>query len=195
MLETLVALAVIIAAVVGPISLITAGLSDFSTAKNRIIASHLSQEGIELIRHIVETNVICDALDAGDWQWNRRPENPGGPLFSDTTVALAVDPGRMVDVLCGGNIMPNIPKLDDTACLTKNLKLDQTTGQYGYDPADPASIFNRCVRVIAYSGAGDTNPVDGIPDIDEMDIISTVVWNEKGVNRSITLSQRIYDWR
>src|SRR3989344_4359334 len=70
LLETIVALAVITAVVVGPVVLITSGLISFGFAKNKLIALNLAQEGLELIRAVRENNILCDEIEGGNnWDW------------------------------------------------------------------------------------------------------------------------------
>src|SRR3989344_3040419 len=78
LLETIVALAVITAAVVGPVVLITSGLISFGFAKNKLIALNLAQEGLELVRAIRENNVLCEALKgAGEKKAFKNPSAGG----------------------------------------------------------------------------------------------------------------------
>ena len=76
LLETIVALAILSAAIVGPMSLVSRGISGARISKNRIIASYLAQEGMEIVRGIKEQNAIagntdytggCDEL--GQWDF------------------------------------------------------------------------------------------------------------------------------
>lgn len=64
LIETIVALTLIVAAVSGPMALATRGIFSAKFAKSRLVALNLSQEGIELIRHMRENNVLA----GHDWR-------------------------------------------------------------------------------------------------------------------------------
>lgn len=73
LLETIVALTVIIAAMTGPIALTTRGIFDAKFAKNKLVAADLAQEGLEIIRQCRDNNILKSrawdfSMGAGDWQ-------------------------------------------------------------------------------------------------------------------------------
>lgn len=59
LLETLVAIAVLLIAVVGPMSAIGGALSQIGTARDQMIALNLAQEGIEIVRQKRDSNMIA----------------------------------------------------------------------------------------------------------------------------------------
>lgn len=61
LVETLVALAVLLVAVVGPISIIGDSLHKIYYAKDEMIAINLAQEGIEIVRQIRDSNMLGGA--------------------------------------------------------------------------------------------------------------------------------------
>ncbi|HYC83350.1 MAG TPA: prepilin-type N-terminal cleavage/methylation domain-containing protein [Candidatus Paceibacterota bacterium] len=56
MIESLVAIAILLIAVLGPMSLLSKAIADSSYARNQVIATYLAQEGLELV--ISERNEI-----------------------------------------------------------------------------------------------------------------------------------------
>lgn len=64
LLETIVALTLIVSALVGPFTLATRGVFGAKFSRNKLIALNLAQEGIELIRAMRENNVLAGA----DWR-------------------------------------------------------------------------------------------------------------------------------
>lgn len=73
LLETIVALAVILTAMAGPISLATRGIFSAKFARSRLLSANLAQEGIELVRKIRDDNILVDrewdtGIGIGDWQ-------------------------------------------------------------------------------------------------------------------------------
>ncbi len=185
LLETVVALSVILAALVGPVAVVTKSIASFTTAKNRLIAVNLAQEGIELIHVVRENNVLCDQLDgAPTWFWDHDPHGVRGQKIDQTP--RQVDASDFVSDLCGATTLysPNL------ALYTGNpLKFNSATGLYGYTGTD--SLFTRRID-IATSPA---NPDPEIPAGDQMDITSTVTWSERGIPKNVVLKERIYNWK
>lgn len=102
LLETIVALTVIVAAMAGPIALTTRGIFDAKFAKNKLIAVNLAQEGLEILRQCRDNNLLKSrafdfAITIGDWQADAIastlascPLTPftGSPLRRDDTSGL-----------------------------------------------------------------------------------------------------------
>ncbi|MDO8500169.1 MAG: prepilin-type N-terminal cleavage/methylation domain-containing protein [bacterium] len=73
LLETMVALTVIVSAMAGPFSLATRGVFFAKFAKNKLVAVNLVQEGLEFIRQCRDNNVLQNrawdlSIGSGDWQ-------------------------------------------------------------------------------------------------------------------------------
>ncbi|MBI3627445.1 MAG: prepilin-type N-terminal cleavage/methylation domain-containing protein [Candidatus Sungbacteria bacterium] len=66
LLETVVALAVILSAIVGPFVLASRGIVSIQSTKNDLIGMNLAQEGVELVRKIRDDNI----LNARAWNQN-----------------------------------------------------------------------------------------------------------------------------
>lgn len=69
LIETLVAIAILLVAVVGPMSVIGGSLSQTSTIRDQSIAINLAQEGIEMARQMRDSNMI-NAWDGGGAIWS-----------------------------------------------------------------------------------------------------------------------------
>jgi prepilin-type N-terminal cleavage/methylation domain-containing protein len=66
LVETLVAISILLIAVVGPISLIGDALHKLYYAKDQMIAINLAQEGIEVVRQVRDSNMLSGvAWDTG----------------------------------------------------------------------------------------------------------------------------------
>ncbi|MFZ2303770.1 MAG: prepilin-type N-terminal cleavage/methylation domain-containing protein [Minisyncoccia bacterium] len=89
LVETLVAIAILIIAVVGPISLIGDALHKLYYAKDQMIAINLAQEGIEAVRQIRDSNML-----SGDtWTKDFGNGDCAGPLncIVDAPAAIPVE--------------------------------------------------------------------------------------------------------
>jgi prepilin-type N-terminal cleavage/methylation domain-containing protein len=212
LLETMIALTVLLSAIVGPVALVTRGIYNFSFAKNRIIAVNLAQEGVELARTIRDNNILCDEVNDNENQtWNANPT--GGVLNGEHTLdAFDVvlmnckPPGLGPDIL--------IPTPFPKGGVATPLTIDGN-GRYTYGASTP-TIFSRRIKFcsppdsptcsdpgnpICITEPGNPlcsapSPDSDIPKEDQMEIISIVTWQEKsGGIGNVTLRERLYNWR
>ncbi len=192
LLETVVALTVILAAVVGPVALITRGLFSFSFSKNKVIAANLAQEGLETIRLIRENNIACDSLNGPvAWEWNRDPD---GVLMR--RLKVGVDIQSHTTISCGSAtiVTPRLSISCSDPLLFETDPLVENTGTYGYKSGTP-TIFSRCVEITSPPDEPDRGDTPVIPPADQMDVVATVTWNEHGNERMLKLQERLYNWR
>lgn len=63
LIETLVAITVVVTAIAGPLAIATKGLSSAFFARDQIAAFYLAQEAIEYIRNVRDTNTLSDNPD------------------------------------------------------------------------------------------------------------------------------------
>lgn len=166
LLETVVALGVIMAAIIGPYTLATRGIVNANTAKSRLTALHLSQEGIELVRYIRDNNILAGL----PWDGEEGVEN--GNEIRDGV--------WQIDVLSGTlRVFNGSP-----------LLYDPGTGLYNYATGN-ASPFVRSISI----EKPPLTPTPGIPGADQIRIKSTVVWTEGVSERSAALEEIIYNWQ
>lgn len=182
LLETIVALSIILAAVIGPVTLITRGILNFGFSENKLVALNLAQEGLELMREIRENNIICDQLNGpASWDWFRDPS--GGGIINSGD--FEVDTTQTVTISCGASSVttPRMSLFTDS-----KFYLDPVNGVYSYSGA-PNTVFTRKITI-------DKPPADvAIPANDQRDVISVVSWTERSIDRNITLRERMYNWR
>lgn len=211
MIETIIAFAVMTAAIIGPVALVAFSFSRAQSSQNKLIATNLGQEGIELVRAIRENNVICDILsNPPPIAWNDNPAK--GPklgagsnnyftvdandFLTDSTVPKTLNckpPGPGPDVYVP---TPRPTATTESACSAALLNLN-TNGLYTYGPGAPTS-FRRCITICVPSSSP---PCNGAADADvsnatdQMEVISKVFWTDHGIQRSIKFQERLYNWR
>jgi hypothetical protein len=181
-LETVVALAILSAAIVGPMSLVSSGIIGLRASKNRAIASYLAEEGVEIIRGIKENNALVGKTessgtcnDGSGTQWDEglcsgvwRADIEDFVLLPDDGTPLLFDPGQ--------------------------------PGLYGHQSGNP-SIFTRTVAIASLvspaddEDASDAGPGLIIPAADILDVVVTVSWREGLGTREIRLYERFYNWQ
>ncbi len=106
LLETIVALTLIVSALMGPFALASSGIFGAKFSRSKIVALNLSQEGIELIRQMRENNVLsgaqwrglsgtcgagCTRLQDGSYQPDVYTSANGSTPPVSTNVALLFD--------------------------------------------------------------------------------------------------------
>jgi len=67
-MEVIISVAVITTAIVASISLISYSVSSIVSNQNKMIAIHLAQEGIEIVKNIRDTNWLLDKRGELNWR-------------------------------------------------------------------------------------------------------------------------------
>lgn len=122
LIETFVAITILLSAVAGPLTIASKGLSSAFIAKDQTVASYLAQEGIEYLRWKRDGN----SLSARPWLTG---------LDACTNAACYVDSAADTVNACGGT------------CPV--LHYNATSGFYTYNISDPATAFTRTIRLTA----------------------------------------------
>ena len=169
--ETIVSLAIFSFSIVGLITVSARGISDSSMAKNRLTATYLAQEGLELVRNKRDTAIIADSAN-------------GWLNFQDSTHDC--DPGQG-----GCDIDPineAVYKCSTGSCIIQEVT---DTGYYGHVPVDVSSTNTIFKRVITLEEPGDW----GGNTKDEYQMTVTVTWTQGISPQSVKLVENIYNWQ
>ncbi|MDQ5901330.1 MAG: hypothetical protein QG580_45 [Patescibacteria group bacterium] len=164
LVETLVAIAIFATAITGLIVISGRGINDNVFVKNKLTASYLAQEGVEIIRMMRDNAALANP--SSDY-WENFINNIDVCYSPDGTDVCWVDPAG-----------PSIGPCDNQIC--ENLGYDEYTGIYGYGFEE--SIFNREVRVV---------PVE---DYEEILIISDVSWTQGSNTYKTSYQYNLLNW-
>ena len=168
LVETMVAITVLVMIITGPIALAVQSLKASSIAKNNFIATNLAQEGVELIRLYRANNVLQNQ----DWLRDLVSAAPD----------CHVQPGCYVDAAEIKNTA-NTSSLDVRHCPAGTgcppLLMD-ANGFYNYS-SGATTIFTRTIFMTA------------IPS-DKVRIISTISWTERFGNQSFSVEEIMHNW-
>jgi len=181
MVETLVAVSVILLAVPAVLSMTTKGITIGAYAKNQMIASYLAEEGVEFVRNRRDYNLLKH--ESGDLgvQWDDgfdggsdkcRPTGPNG--------GCTVDPLATMDNIinrCNGCKIDTVPPSAGFRLYT------DVNGVYSHNAAGTATPFWRAVFV---------EQVSGQPD--QYTITSKVVWSTVYGQKNVSVSGFITNW-
>ena len=115
LMEVIISVAVITTAIVASISLISSSVSAIRSNQNKIIAVHLAQEGIEIVKNIRDTNWV---LDEGDYrvQYNET----GVLVFDDMPLRINQDNIYQYDM---GSNTPFSRKISITHIANEQIKV------------------------------------------------------------------------
>ena len=168
LIETLVSLAIFSASIVALISVTASGVANTNFAKNKLTASYLAQEGVEMVRNIRDSNSLLGG--------NGIPWVP----FTTSVFSSCTPPN-------GCKIEPSANPLVATICQVTNgygCQLNyNSSGFYTYTTGSTASPFSRLITV-----------QDALDGNNEVKVISTVSWNQGSSPKSVTYSENLFDW-
>lgn len=167
LIETLVAVTVLIGAIAGPLTLASQGIKASSLFKNQLIASNLAQEGMELVHAKRDTNI----LKGNEW--------------TDGILGVCGGNGCYIEYEPDNN---NPNQINFKSCTPGGCPFLFATPQGWYvqknnaDPGDQETIFRRTIRVT--SVAADR----------EVKVESVVSWRERFSDFDITLEGHLLNW-
>jgi len=124
LVETIVALFLIVSALAGPFTLATRGVFSAKFSKNKLVALNLAQEGMEIIREMRDTNILggsdwrgsgscaspCTILANGDYNVDAVHDQPGSILSGNIT-PLRLNSSGFYDRQSGGVTEPSFTRV------------------------------------------------------------------------------------
>ena len=170
LVETLVAISILLIAVAAPISLIGDSVHRIYYAKDEAVAVNLAKEGIEIIRQVRDTNMLSSA--SGGWLMNLSngtyTVDPGSTLVNNGQAGN--DQSFTAVILCGAS------------CVPQPIYYDATTGLYRQGAG--FSTRTQFSRIVTISGA--------LPN--ERQVTSTVSWQTGGSLGTVSATENIFSW-
>lgn len=167
LVETLIAITVILTAIVGPLYVVQQSLNVSRSARDQLIASSLAQEGIEFVRGARDSNYLRNLATPGARTWLASFDGTPG---STSTFANCITADCVIDVT------------QNTVSRTIG-PLYSNNGLYTQSAVGTPTAFTRRVRLSAVSGSST-----------EMVLTVTVSWSTKGIPYSLTLTERLHNW-
>ena len=181
LLETIVAVSILISAVIGPFTLASQTIRAQSVAKNNLIAANLAQEGLELFRNYRANNILKmlkDANDSGD--------PPDYSIWLDGT-AECRNPGGcgadMLDYIQFPGSPPSDPALPGCGALDGCALYIDADGVYSHRPTGTKTNFQRKITV-----------ADVTADPPEIKVTVLVTWNDAVGGDQFEVSTHLLNW-
>jgi len=174
LVETLVAILILMTAVTGPLTLAYRGFSAATTAKEYIVGYFLAQDALEFVRFARDTNLLsrCDWIDG-----TSGASCSGG---IDLSNCLSSNGCRFDSTSSDPPVVCPAPVPPVSGCPV--LQYDEGTGKYQYT-SGPNSLYRR-----------QTNIEDG-SNPDEITVTVTVQWtSDGGMFREATVSENMFNW-
>lgn len=173
LIETLVAIAIIMLSVAGPLVIAQKGIGSAIYARDQVTAAYLAQDAVEYIRSVRDNNLVTIANapgNSGSTTWLTSLSNCRGTDYCviDTVNTSGNDKGIQA---CGSN---------KSGCDPYVLKYDSSNGTYAYGASGTATSYKRIVN-IQDKGANEA-------------VISVEMsWRTGGINRSFTVKEHIFN--
>lgn len=190
-IETLVAITILLLSIVGPMEIASKGLFTAMYARDEITAFYLGQEAIEYIRNARDTSYLVNNYIAPpteerkNWLYGlsecNTDESSDGCIINATLPFMDdEEPTENALIECDG------------ACPVMNFDydLESDSGIYNYNSGQPASKYTRTIKLIPKDNRG----VAG----EEALIEVTVKWNSGSFfagQRTFVIRERLLNWR
>lgn len=192
LVETMVAISVLMLAILGPLSIASSGIRNSAFAKDQVTAYYLAQEGIEIIRLERDSYSLSGKDISGDKWIFENPKTTKECRVTDMTS----DYGCIVDIFAvldgaTSNAFDRCVKSDcSQATRSKSSRLYLTpNGNYTHDDSNgnTPSKFKRVLKITPYQ-FNDPNMLK------EVKVSSTVTWTTSGGGeKSFTLTESIFN--
>jgi prepilin-type N-terminal cleavage/methylation domain-containing protein len=172
-IETLVSLAIFTISILGLIVITSSGVANTNYAKNKLIASYLAQEGVEIVHNLRDSA----ALSGASWQ-----DTFGSSSLTGLSNCYATAQGSGCDIDAYTFALTSCSTATRAGC--GPLRYDSFTGEYrsfASDASIPESSFTRIVTL------RDVSP-------NEVQVTSTVSWTQGTAAKSVTVNETLNDW-
>lgn len=166
LVETLVAIGILVIAITGAFSASQSGLSSYLLSKNQIIAFNLAQESMEQIRALRDEN----KMNGNNWLQGFAA-SAGDPCYPGGSKICTTDAVTYTVISCGatGTGPCNV------------IRQDPATSAYGYNAAWTPTGFRREIQISAISA-------------NEISVLVTVSWSKGIVNRQFKIRENLFNW-
>ncbi|MDB5259754.1 MAG: seg [Candidatus Taylorbacteria bacterium] len=171
-IETLVAITILMIAIVGPLTVAHKGLTAAVYARDQMIASYLAQDAIEYVKNARDSNKLASRSWLYGFDGNSAAANPADCIHgSQCTVDTTINSVDDAVLSCSGTGPECIPQ----------LFLSDEKG-YSHDGAGLATQFNRHIIMTP-----DPNRAS------EVKLTAVVSWQNGIVDNDVTLTSELFD--
>ena len=178
LIETAVAVTILVAAITGPMTLASQSLKASRDARNELIATHLAEEGIEIVHNIRDNNSATD-VTAQRTAWMNS-------ITASCSLGCVIDPTDHSTPVWGPNVLLACPGGDCTS--VKYLYYNPGTGLYKQNLSAPGAPWGatQFTRVITVESVG--------PALHQARVTAVVTYPGFGNIHTVTLTDDLYNW-
>lgn len=178
LIETMVAIAVLALALVGPFIAVENALKSSYVARDQLIAASLAQEGMEYIRGIRDNNYL--ASPQRTWLDGFSATTRDGCFGATPAGVCVVDPtlGDFHDPSAAAAMVEVAPSATPPPLYLSSTNL------YNQQSAGTATPFTRTVTVQTIGGG----------TVHEAKVTVIVSWRTRGTQYSVTVTDTLQDW-
>ncbi|RJQ30688.1 prepilin-type N-terminal cleavage/methylation domain-containing protein [Candidatus Parcubacteria bacterium] len=171
LIETLVAIAILSAALASPMVLAIRNVGVAAVSQDQLVAFYLSQEVLEYVRNVRDTNILSGRTDGSEWLTGL--ENC---LIDETKTN-----GCQIDATGGSE------PTQECVSGCEPLKFNSDTGLYNYgdEAENKNTTFIRTVKI--------QSPVNG--NENEAIVRVSTTWTGKYGAKTLDLQDNIFNWR
>lgn len=170
LVETLVAITVVVTAMVGPLYAVQQSLNASRTAREQLIASSLAQEGVEYVRGIRDSNYLYTLRTGAVRSWLYGLNGTGGSV-NCVTATCVIDPTRDMQSAVTRMASPSPLYLSSENLYTQVAVVPTPTK------------YTRTVQLAPVTGS-----------VTEMTLTVIVTWTAKNQTRTVTITERLHNW-
>ena len=181
LVESMVAIAIVAIALVGPFTAVQSALSGSYIARDRLIAATLAQEGLEYIRSIRDNNYLSNR----SWTYGfSSSQNSRNQCFGDNPTGYCTIDSTQGDFNISGNENAMIGYASNQVANMPPLYINSAQQYTQISTGNTATVFTRKVQL------------QTIPDTvtHEMKVLVTVSWTTAHQTFSITVTDVLQDW-
>jgi len=164
-IESLVAIAILVLAIIGATSAIQTGISSYIFSKNQFTAFYLAQEGFEQVRNLRDEN----RLKNRNWLYGLSVNSSDPCYFGNACTVNPVESNSPSRCTAG---VGNCPLLRQNA----------STGFFGYNSSWPTTIYRREIILTRINA-------------NEVSVLVTINWSKGLVSRQFRARENILDWQ
>jgi len=172
LVETLVAIAILMIAIAGPLTVAEKGLSAAIYARDKLIGSYLAQDGMEAIKNIVDTD-----------QLNSATLNPQGNTNYSWWLSINENPNNLLSGCNSSDYcyidttsnLPTITPCNGTA-LSCHTALSLISSGYVQSGSNPTTPFTRYFYVQPFNTGGGGTDCTQNPPCNATNVVVNVTW-------------------
>ncbi|HEY4483324.1 MAG TPA: prepilin-type N-terminal cleavage/methylation domain-containing protein [Candidatus Paceibacterota bacterium] len=184
LLETLVAVAILMIAIGSAFGLAPQGLMGARFAKNQTIANYLAQDALETVHNIRDNSMFFSPNPGDPYNWlSGFSECQGGKWCTVDTINNTVAP-------CLGITADSCPPLDMIQTKTDGGVAYGNGPLFRNDPTVQNSIFNRAVTI---ENIPNNTIASGNIDTEAL-VTVRVTWQEGKLKRQAQTAETLFDW-